>query len=521
MGLLLEGPVGHGQDPQGLVRVAVVGRHDPRAVGLGEGPLRAVLQDGDAVAQEQVGGPLGQGHEVAAVPPDDGHLLAFGVEGDLLDELVGLGLGGLPDAGLGGGAEDGDLGRVAEDLGPPVLAPQLGVVAEDADGQGPAEVGVGPGIDRPGRRPELADRVVAGARDLIGGPGGPDGPDGHLVLGQRAGLVRADDRGAAERLDRGQLADEDVAPDHALDAQGQGDGHDRRQALGDGGHGQADRGQKHVEELAAPQDLQPEDDGDEGEAQVDEDLAELLELALQRRRLLPDALDQAGDAAELGLHAGLDDQGPGLAGDDRRPHVEDVGPFGQGDFLLLEGDVGLGDRRRLPGQAGFLDGEVRGVPDDPAVGRDVVAGLDLDEIAGDELAGRDEEGRTAADGLGAGRGQAPQSGQALLGPVFLDQAEDGVEDDDGQDGHGVHPFLEEARDQGGGDEDADHEALELVEEDGQGAPALLLLELVRAEGGQLAGRGLRRQARLQVRLQLAGDLIGREMPPVRHRPDLR
>ena len=40
----------------------------------------------------------------------------------------------------------------------------------------------------------------------------------HAVLRERTGLVRADDRGAAERLDRGQMADQRVAFRHALPA---------------------------------------------------------------------------------------------------------------------------------------------------------------------------------------------------------------------------------------------------------------------------------------------------------------
>ena len=53
---------------------------------------------------------------------------------------------------------------------------------------------------------------------------------------------------------------------------------------------------------------------------------------------------------------------------------------------------------------------------------------------------------------------------------------------------GVHPFLEEARDERGADQDPDHQRLELVKKDGQGAAALFLLELVRAVLLQLLSR---------------------------------
>ena len=517
MGLLVEGPVSDGQDAQGLVRIGVVGLHDPVAVGDVERPLRAVLEDEAAVVEQEVRGALGEHRHVLVGPADDAHLLALRVERKLLDELEGVFLLPFPDAGLGRGAEDGDLRRVAEDGGLSVLDGQLGVVAEDPDDQGLDQVGVDARVDDFRSLAELAEGVVARARHLEGVARGPDGQDGHLVFGQGARLVRADDRGAAQGLDRGQLADEDMAPDHALDAQGQGDGHDGGEPFGNGRHGQADRGQEHVEDLAAPEDLQAEDDGDEDEAEVDEELAELLELPLQGRRFFLDVLDETGDPSELGLHARFDDEGPGFTRDDDRARVEDIGALGQGDILLFEDDVGLVDGRRLAGQAGLLDGKVGGVPADPAVGRDVVPGFDLDEVARDELPGGNDPGGAVPDDFGRRGRQLFKSGQAFFGPVFLGETEDGVEDDDGQDGQGVHPLLEEARDEGGADEDPDDQPLELVEEDGQGTAAFFLLKLVGTQGLELIVRRRGGEARFSIRFESPGDLLDAEVPPFRHR----
>ena len=92
--------------------------------------------------EQEVRGPLGESGQVLVGPADDAHLLALGVERDLLDHLEGILLLPFPDAGLGRRAEDGDLGRVAEDRGLAVIDGELGVVAQDADGQGLDEVGV-------------------------------------------------------------------------------------------------------------------------------------------------------------------------------------------------------------------------------------------------------------------------------------------------------------------------------------------------------------------------------------------
>ena len=87
------------------------------------------------------------------------------------------------------------------------------------------------GVDGQPFRKDLPLRFVTLAGHFINMVSGENALDGHLVLGQRAGLIGADDGGAAERLDRGQLPDEHVASDHALDAEGQGDGDDGGKAF--------------------------------------------------------------------------------------------------------------------------------------------------------------------------------------------------------------------------------------------------------------------------------------------------
>jgi hypothetical protein len=81
---------------------------------------------------------------------------------------------------------------------------------------------------------------VADAAHLEFGIGGDDGLHRHLVAGERAGLVGADGGDRAQGLHRRQAADDGVARGHALHADGERDGHDGGQALGDGGHGEAD-----------------------------------------------------------------------------------------------------------------------------------------------------------------------------------------------------------------------------------------------------------------------------------------
>ena len=65
---------------------------------------------------------------------------------------------------------------------------------------------------------ERRGRVVTGAGDVGRAGWCPHLDHGHLVAGEGAGLVGADERGRTERLDRLQTPNEGVAAGHALRA---------------------------------------------------------------------------------------------------------------------------------------------------------------------------------------------------------------------------------------------------------------------------------------------------------------
>mmetsp|Transcript_57018 Transcript_57018/g.144754 ORF Transcript_57018/g.144754 Transcript_57018/m.144754 type:complete len:413 (+) Transcript_57018:2242-3480(+) len=76
---------------------------------------------------------------------------------------------------------------------------------------------------------------------------------GHLALSQGAGLVAADDGSGPQRLNRRKLANKHVLLDHITAADGQGDGHTKRDALGNGGNSERHRDQDHVQPRGARQ----------------------------------------------------------------------------------------------------------------------------------------------------------------------------------------------------------------------------------------------------------------------------
>ena len=115
--------------------------------------------------------------------------------------------------------QEGRLGRIANPSTGPTRA---GVVAEEASQKCFVQGDVQP----PSRLisgPKLMQRLQhAGRIHML---------DGHPVLGERPGFVGTDHRGAAQRLNRGQLADDGLAFGHAVHANRQNDGDDGGQFL--------------------------------------------------------------------------------------------------------------------------------------------------------------------------------------------------------------------------------------------------------------------------------------------------
>ncbi len=74
----------------------------------------------------------------------------------------------------------------------------------------------------------------------------PDAGDGHFVLRESAGLIGANHCCRTERLNRGEFADERVAPHHFAHTHRQADGHYGWQTFRYGGDGQADRDHKSI-----------------------------------------------------------------------------------------------------------------------------------------------------------------------------------------------------------------------------------------------------------------------------------
>jgi hypothetical protein len=174
----------------------------------------------------------------------------------------------------------------------------------------------------------------------------------------------------------------------------------------------------------------------------------------------------------------------------------------------------LSDRHRFAGERRFFDPQVDALHQ-AQVGRDVIAGFQHHQVARHQLAGRDRDLVAAADDFGLRRGQLFERGQRLLRLALLHHADDGVEDDDGQDGPAVQPLAQGKRDQRRDDENDDQELFELVQQQTPEGGAFPLDELIGAVSFQSRGGFGDRQSALLVGIQCLYHLLRRKTVPRR------
>src|SRR5207249_5387747 len=123
---------------------------------------------------------------------------------------------------------------------------------------------------------------------------------------------------SAEGLDRGKFPNQCASSDHPLEPQREADCHNRWESLRDRSHGKSDcRQEEKLDVTRVPEDADEEDEAC-GKQDRDPDLpAKSVQLLLERRLLLRLLLDESRDLAELGRHAGLDDDRLAAASVDR------------------------------------------------------------------------------------------------------------------------------------------------------------------------------------------------------------
>ncbi|OPY04920.1 MAG: hypothetical protein A4E66_02521 [Syntrophus sp. PtaB.Bin001] len=179
---------------------------------------------------------------------------------------------------------------------------------------------------------------------------------------------------------------------------------------------------------------------------------------------------------------------------------------GQGLVILLDGHGLSGERR-------FVDLQVAG-RNQAHIGRDLVPGLQQDDVARHHLGRRNPlllagtEDRSLRD-HGPGKGL-----HRLYGFGLLKETDCGIDEHDPEDHPGIHPFLKEKGDQGGGKENVHKGLVELEEKPKKRAFALLRRQDIETEllAPVLDLEDV--QTKLPIAVQQIDDFFSREIVPV-------
>ncbi len=329
--------------------------------------------------------------------------------------------------------------------------------------------------------------------------------DRHPVLGQGAGLIRADHLGAAERFDRGQLPDDGVALGEVGHADGKHDGHHGGEALRNGGDRQAYGEHEGVQnrraaEVAAAQQVEHKDERADGEHADAQHVAELVQLLLERRRLFPRFGEGAGNLAHFRLHAGRRHHALAAPVDHVAAHVGHVEPVAERNLLA----AGCGKRLRrffdgdgLARQGRFVDFQV-GHPEQPHIRRNGVPRLQQNHVPRHQRVGIDLLNSAAPPHFRAGRRHGLKGLDGFFGFALLHDAQDGVQHNDQKDHGHVHHLADDPGKDGRHDQDDNHRVGHLLEEPARQALLLGVRKPVGTEALPSAGGFLPRKAVLRA-----------------------
>ena len=174
-------------------------------------------------------------------------------------------------------------------------------------------------------------------------------------------------------------------------------------------------------------------------------------------------MQERRDPAELGVLAGGDDHARAAAVGDQGAGIGHRGAVAQRRAARGDRLDPLVDRLGLAGQRRLLEQEAARA-DQPEVRRHLVARLQDDDVAGHQLVGGDLGALALPQHERLGREHPADRIQRPLGPAFLDEADDRVDQNDAEDHRGVDPLAEPGGDERRAEQHVDQNVMELGEE---------------------------------------------------------
>ena len=224
----------------------------------------------------------------------------------------------------------------------------------------------------------------------------------------------------------------------------QNDGNNGRKTFGNGGDGKRDcqhegRDDRLKAKGAVAEQLHAENDHTNTDNQVGQNLGKTGQLDLKGRLAFLGVGQCVGDLTHLGVHASGGNDGLAATVYDSRAHEYHILAVAQGNVAVLT----LGQSlylfvhgNGLTRQSSFFNLH-RSAFDDAGVGGNGVTGLQDDNITDDEILAFDGDLLAVADDFTRCSGDLLQCLDGLLSLAFLEHAEDGVDQNDGENDHDV------------------------------------------------------------------------------------
>ena len=320
--------------------------------------------------------------------------------------------------------------------------------------------------------------------------------DGHPVLGQCAGLVRAEDGRGAERLDGCGAACQHARLGDAPRPHHHEHGQDERELLGEHRHAERNATQDAVQPRSTHQPIQQNRRQADADADDCHDANELPCLQAQAGWLRLDLLQRPSDPPEFRARSGRANLGAATPTDDKGTgeNVWQIVATGS-DGLRAGGADCLAHRNRLPGQQRFVDLEVL-AGQHGCVRRNPIALGEHDDVAARDFPAGNAARLAVANDQRARAAEVAQGFEHAFAAALLHDGDRHRQAGESQEQQSFLQVPEHEIDDATREQQREHRLLDDLDDNTQQRPAIRLGQLVVAFRGETRGRFDRGQALL-------------------------
>ena len=266
----------------------------------------------------------------------------------------------------------------------------------------------------------------------------------HFVTGEGAGFIRTDYRHRAQGFDNRHSTNHGLTTGHLAHTNGQGNGENRRQPLGDSRNNQAHHGHEQLPKWQATEYRPAAQNRDTGNQNNDgENSGEPVHLFQQGSLQCCGLGKQAGNTANLGTGACADNHASTSAGGDHSAGEGHTGLVAQGSVCSYR-LCRFFNRLGLTRENGLIDFQVVGFLQ-TKIGGHPVPWLQQHRITRNQVRSVYLMLAIGPRHPGFGGKHVTNGRQGLLGLALLDKTHQGLDNHDGKNNAGIHPVAQAGR----------------------------------------------------------------------------